>query len=161
MPTVDPRIDAYIEKSGEFARPILSHLRRLVHEVCPDAKETLKWSMPSFEYKGILCTFAAFKEHCTFGFWKQSLMEQGSFPEKNSMGSVGRITSLDDLLNDATMKRLIAEAVRLNEQGIKIAREAPKEKKELVVPDILLEALARDEAAAATFHGFPYSKKKD
>lgn len=161
MPTVDPRIDAYIEKSAEFARPILSHLRKLVHEVCPDVAETLKWSMPSFEYKGILCTFAAFKEHCTFGFWKQSLMENGPFPEKNAMGSVGRITSLDDLPNDATMKRLIAEAVRLNEQGIKVPRSVSKEKKELVVPDILLEALARHQAAAETFNRFPYSKKKD
>lgn len=161
MPTVDPRIDAYIEKSGEFARPILRHLRSLVHEVCPDAEETLKWSMPSFEYKGILCTFAAFREHCTFGFWKQSLMESGSFPEKNSMGSFGRITSLNDLPDDATMKRLIAEAVRLNEQGIKVPRPLSKERKELVVPDILLEALACHEAAAATFNQFPYSKKKD
>lgn len=161
MPTVDPRIDAYIEKSAEFARPILSHLRKLVHEVCPDVAETLKWSMPSFECKGILCTFAAFKEHCTFGFWKQSLMENGPFPEKNAMGSFGRITSLDDLPNDATMKRLIAEAVRLNEQGIKVPRSVSKEKKELVVPDILLEALARHQAAAATFNRFPYSKKKD
>src|SRR5688500_6919853 len=123
MPTVDPRIDAYIEKSGEFARPILRHLRSLVHEVCPYAKETLKWGMPSLEYKGILCTFAAFKEHCTFGFWKQSLMEQGSFPEKNSMGSFGRITSLKALPKDATIKKMIAEAVRLNDEGIKLKRD--------------------------------------
>ena len=63
MPVTDPRVDAYIEKSKDFAKPILRHVRSLVHETCPDVKETLKWSMPSFEYKGILCGFASFKEH--------------------------------------------------------------------------------------------------
>jgi len=161
MPTTDPRINTYIAGSRDFARPILTHLRELVHEACPDVTETLKWSMPSFEYKGLLCGFAAFKEHCTFGFWKESLMESGPFPEKNAMGSFGRITSLGDLPDDATMKKLIAEAVRLNDEGIKVKRTVSKEKKELVVPEILLEALAQNDAAAATFEKFPYSKKKD
>lgn len=161
MPTTDPRIDAYIEKSRDFAQPILKHLRGLVHEVCPEVKETLKWSMPSFEYKGILCGFASFKEHCTFGFWKQSLMEKGAFPEKNAMGSFGRITSLEDLPNDATMSKLIAEAARLNDEGVKVKRPPSKGKKELIVPNILLEALDRDDKAAETFNSFPYSKKKD
>lgn len=161
MPTTDPRIDAYIAKSRDFARPILSHLRELVHEACPDAVETLKWSMPSFEHKGLLCGFASFKEHCTFGFWKQSLMEQSAFPDRTALGSFGRITSLKDLPDDTAMKRLIAEAVRLNDEGIKVKRTVSKEKKELVVPEILLEALAQNDAAAATFEKFPYSKRKD
>jgi uncharacterized protein YdeI (YjbR/CyaY-like superfamily) len=161
MQTTDPRIDAYIKKSRDFARPVLTHLRKLVHEACPDVVETLKWSMPSFEYKGILCGFAAFKEHCTFGFWKQSLLEEGNFPAKTAMGSFGRITSLKDLPNDRTMKKLIKEAVRLNEEGIKVKRTVSKAKKELVVPDMLTEALARNAAAAETFYSFPYSKRKD
>lgn len=162
MPTTDPRVDAYIDNAKDFAKPILVHLRKLVHETCPEVTETLKWSMPSFEYKGILCGFASFKEHCTFGFWKHSLIENGNFPVRNAMGSFGRITSLKDLPDDKTMKRLITEAVRLNEEGIKVKR-APvsKEKRELVVPDILLEALAKNEAAAETFNKFPYSGKKD
>jgi hypothetical protein len=157
MQTTDPRIDAYIKKSRDFARPVLTHLRKLVHEACPDVVETLKWSMPSFEYKGILCGFAAFKEHCTFGFWKQSLLEEGNFPAKTAMGSFG----LKDLPNDRTMKKLIKEAVRLNEEGIKVKRTVSKAKKELVVPDMLTEALARNAAAAETFYSFPYSKRKD
>ena len=74
MSTRDPRVDAYIAKSAEFARPILVYLREVIHEACPEVTETLKWSMPSFEYKGLLCGFAAFKQHCTFGFWKGSLI---------------------------------------------------------------------------------------
>src|SRR5882724_743203 len=44
----DPRVDAYIAKSAEFARPILQHLRELVHGACPEAEEEMKWNMPFF-----------------------------------------------------------------------------------------------------------------
>lgn len=161
MPTIDPRIDAYIEKSQDFAKPVLTHLRKLVHETCPDVTETLKWSMPSFEYKGILCGFASFKQHCTFGFWKQTLMESDEFSEtKTAMGSFGKLTSLKDLPKDAVMKKLIKQAMELNDDGVKVTR--PKhEKKELVVPDILLEALARNDKAAESFDKFPPGCKRE
>ena len=42
----DPRVDAYIDEAADFARPILSHIRRLVHAACPDVQETLKWNCP-------------------------------------------------------------------------------------------------------------------
>lgn len=161
MPTTDPRIDAYIDKSQDFAKPILMHLRKLVHQACPQVVETMKWSMPSFGYKGILCNFAAFKHHCSFGFWKQSLMKDVTFPEKNAMGSFGRITSLNDLPSDATMKKLIKEAVWLNDEGIRVNKVVSKPTKAVVVPDVLLEALAQNEKAAETFNDFPPSCRRE
>jgi uncharacterized protein YdeI (YjbR/CyaY-like superfamily) len=162
MPTNDPRIDAYIENSRDFAKPILEHIRSLIHQTCPDVEETLKWSMPHFTYRGdMMCHFASFKEHCAFGFWKQSLIEGADFPEKNAMGSFGKIRSLDDLPDDKTLATLIKEAMSLNELGIKVKKSPSAEKKELVVPDFLNEALARNEKAAQTFNAFPYSCKKE
>lgn len=163
MPTIDPRVDAYIEKSNDFAKPILRHIRALVHEACPDMSETMKWSFPHFDYKGMFCSMASFKGHCSFGFWKHSLMDDAALPsEKTAMGSFGRITEIADLPDNETMKALIIKAVKLNDDGVKVVKAKPAaERKELVVPDILLEALARDEAAATTFEKFPYSKKKD
>lgn len=161
MPRTDPRIDAYIEKSADFARPVLVHLRKLIHAACPDVAETLKWSMPSFEYKGILCDFAAFKAHCTFGFWKQSLMESDAFPKnKTAMGSFGRITSLKDLPSDKVMIGLIHQAMELNEKGVKV-KKPPAAKKELVVPDDLNKALTKNKKARAQFDKFSYSHKKE
>ena len=164
MPTTDPFVDAYIEKSNDFAKPILKHIRALVHDVCPEVVETKKWSFPHFDYKGeMMCSMAGFKEHCAFNFWKQSLLDQTAFPaEKTAMGSFGRIKSLDDLPDAKTMKKLIGDAMKLNDDGIKVAKPKPTgEKNELVVPDVLLEALATNDAAADTFNNFPYSKKKD
>lgn len=161
MPTTDPRVDAYIDRSKDFAKPILTHLRKLVHAAAPNVSETIKWSMPAFEYKGIVCGFASFKEHCTFGFWKQSLLDGEFSSQETAMGSFGRITSLKDLPKDSVIKNLVKQAVELNEKGIKVPRKPVAAKKELVVPDILLEALARDEKAAETFDKFPYSCKKE
>jgi len=163
MPTIDPFVDAYIEKAQDFAKPILTHLRELVHQACPDVVETKKWSFPHFDYKGMMCSMAAFKEHCAFNFWKQSLLDESAFPaEKTAMGSFGRITSLKDLPNDKTMKKLIHDAMKLNDDGVKVVK-APvsKVKKEIVVPDILKKALKSDARAAETFNNFPYSCKKE
>ena len=55
----DPRIDAYIAAAAPFARPILEHLRAVVHETCPEVEEALKWSFPNFLYKGMFCSMAA------------------------------------------------------------------------------------------------------
>ena len=162
MPSYDKRIDAYIEKSAEFAQPIMTHLRELIHKACPEVSETLKWSMPAFEYKGILCGFAAFKQHATLMFWKQSLLESDAFPKnKTAMGSFGRITSLKDLPGDKVLLGLIHQAMELNEKGIKVPKKPAAPKKELVVPEILTKALSKHKAAKTTFENFPYSCKKE
>jgi uncharacterized protein YdeI (YjbR/CyaY-like superfamily) len=162
MPSYDKRIDAYIEKSAEFAQPVMIHLRDLVHKACPEVTETLKWSMPSFEYKGLLCGFAAFKQHCTFGFWKQSLLETDAFPKnRTAMGSFGRITSLKDLPSDKVMIGLIHQAMELNEKGIKVPKKPAAPKKDLVIPDVLKKALSKNKSAKTTFEKFPYSCKKE
>ena len=161
MPTTDPRVDAYIEKSAEFAKPILTHIRKLVHKSCPDITETLKWSFPHFDHKGTVCSMASFKQHCAFGFWKQSLLEKDAFPaQKTAMGSFGRITSLDDLPDDKVMIGLLNQAVELNEKGVKVSKK-PVERKELVVPDDLTAALTKDKKAQAAFEAFSYSHKKE
>ncbi len=161
MPTTDPRVDAYIEKSAEFAKPILTHIRKLVHKACPDITETMKWSFPHFDHKGTVCSMASFKQHCAFGFWKQSLMEKDAFPaQKTAMGSFGRITSLNDLPGDKVMIELLHHAVELNEKGIKVAKK-PVVRRELVVPDDLKAALKKDKKAKAAFDAFTYSHRKE
>ncbi len=166
MPGFDPRIDAYIAKSADFAKPILNHLRQLVHAACPTVEETIKWSFPHFDYKGILCGMAAFKQHCSFGFWKASLVlgkgnSQGNVADE-AMGQFGRITSIADLPGDKILIGYIEKAAELNDAGVKVpARARPKSKKELVVPADLATALKKNKKALATFEKFSYSHKKE
>jgi uncharacterized protein YdeI (YjbR/CyaY-like superfamily) len=160
MGTRNPRTDEYIAKAAPFAQPILRHIRELVHEGCPEVIEEIKWSMPVFTYKGMLCNMAAFKEHCAFGFWKAKLVlgEQ----EKNAMGNFGRLTSVKDLPSKKEMLGYIKEARRLNDEGVKVAKlKKSSEKKELVVPPYFLAAVKKNKKALGTFDAFPYSHKKE
>src|SRR3977135_3261972 len=136
MATKDPRIDAYIAKSAEFAKPILNHLRNVVHAGCPNVEETLKWSMPHFDYKGVMCGMAAFKEHCAFGFWKGKLILGVSQNENGEgMGHFGRITSLFDLPGEKVLIGYVRKAAALNDAGIQVpGRGKPKKRPAIPVP---------------------------
>jgi len=166
MPTKDRRVDAYIAKASPFAKPILQHLRQLVHTGCPQVEETIKWKFPTFMHKGMLCSMAAFKQHCTFGFWKHKLIVNQSPTTKakaeEAMGQMGRITSLADLPPDKVLMRYVRQAVQLNEQGIKSPRpEKPKARRALVIPSTLTAALKRNKQAQQTFENFSPSHKRE
>lgn len=157
----DPRIDSYIESRQEFAKPILEHLRALLHEACPDCEETLKWSSPSFIYKGkILAGFAAFKAHAAFGFWAGSQILESGAGQESAMGQFGRLTSLDDLPPRSELIELAKKAMKLIDDGVKPIRNK-HEKPPFTVPQDLRAALDAVPAAAATFDGFPPSCQRE
>lgn len=167
---LDPRVDAYIAKAAGFAKPILTHLTKLIHNTCPTVEETMKWSFPHFTYKGpgereprILCSMASFKQHCAFGFWYTGGGTITGQPKPaEGMGQYGKITNLADLPKDKELIRQIKEAVKLHDSGIKpAARPRPTEKKELEIPDYFTAALKKNKKALATFQQFSYSNKKE
>lgn len=158
----DARVDAYIAKSASFARPILKHVRQLVHATCPEVEETIKWRMPHFIEKEILCGMAGFKQHCAIWFWKADLIFDGNTRRREkSMGDFGRITSLNDLPSDRVLAGYIKKASNLNKLGVKKAPRAEKKRSELVVPDDLRIALRKNKAAQKTYDSFSYSNKKE
>lgn len=160
-------IDTYIEKSADFAKPILMHIRELVHTACPEVEEKLKWGMPHFDYKGeMMCSMAAFKQHAVFGFWKAALMKDPVLVEtaksEVAMGHLGRLTSLKDLPSDRKMTAWIKEAMLLNDKGIKLsAKPKSTSKKEITIPDYFVKALGKNKKAKQAFNNFSYSYKKD
>ena len=159
----DQRVDAYIAKSANFAKPILNYLRDLVHEACPDVEEDMKWSRPCFMYKGMFCGMSAFKEHCAFGFWKSSLIvDKNANSLEEAAGQFGRITKLADLPPKKVMTEYIKLAKKLNDQGVPSpTRVKPKVPRELVVPDDLTKALKRNKAAHTYFAELSPSHKRE
>src|SRR5688572_29169368 len=157
----DPRVDAYIEKQAEFAKPILRHLRETIHAACPDCEETLKWSMPSFLYKGeILAGMAAFKQHATFGFWKGGLVVGKSDEQMSGMGQFGRITAIGDLPPRPELETRVRKAMKLTDEGVEAPRDKHK-KEAFTVPQDLRAAIDAVPAAAATFESFPPSAQRE
>jgi uncharacterized protein YdeI (YjbR/CyaY-like superfamily) len=166
MNTKDKRIDAYIEKSTDFAKPILKHLRKLVHDTCPDVEETIKWSFPHFDYNGAMfCSMAAFKQHCAFGFWLGSLLSDPeniiSAQSNNAMGHLGQIRGIADLPPDKILIKYMEEAMKLNEQGVKLPKAKSTEKKDLIIPDYFTAAIRKNKKASTAFEKFSPSHKRE
>lgn len=142
----DRRIDAYIEAAPPFAKPILKHLRRVVHAGCPDCEETIKWRMPHFDYKGgILCAMAAFKQHCAFHFKNGERVVGLREKEDEAMGQFGRITSIDDLPNEKTLIAYVRRAAQLKDKSIK--RPPEKKARRKPMPSTNARAIDREPPA--------------
>jgi uncharacterized protein YdeI (YjbR/CyaY-like superfamily) len=158
----DPRIDAYIAGSADFAHPILTHIREVVHEACPDVEETLKWRNPSFMYEGLLCGMAAFKAHAVLGFWKGTLIQVDRNKSLEAAGSFGRITKVSDLPPKRVLIGYLKQAMELNANGVKapVKHDRPP-KKALKTPGDLRTALAKNRRASAAYAAFSPSAKRE
>jgi len=157
----DKRIDAYIAKSQDFAKPILEELRLRVHRHVPDIEEDIKWGFPAFMYKGkIFFGMSAFKAHCGAGFWHPLMRSQDKSPE--GIGEFGKITTLAQLPSRAQFTKLAKKAKKLADDGVEgPKRPKPDPNRKVVVPKELASLLAKNAKARATFEGFPYSKKNE
>ena len=155
MPKHDPRVDAYIAKAPDFAKPIVEYVRETVHSAVPEVEETMKWGTPFFEYKGPICMVAAFKEHCRFGFWKGRLVTG-----RDTRGPE-IVMSIKDLPPKRELIALMKKAVQLNEEGVKAPRDKFKSKKPLKIPSFFGLALKRNAKALATFEGLSPSHQRE
>jgi len=170
-PSRNPKVDAYIQKSRPFAQPILVHLRKAIHTGCPKVEETIKWSRPFFEYRGvILCNMSAFKEHCSLGFWGLeigAILRKAGVVRDGAMGSLGRITSIDTLPPEKKIIEWVAQAAALIESGKEKSPIAARPRvvkpaaAALKTPPDLNRALGKNKKAAAVFADFSPSCRKE
>jgi uncharacterized protein YdeI (YjbR/CyaY-like superfamily) len=157
MPQRDPRIDAYIARSADFAKPILHRIRRLVHAACPEVVETIKWNSPFFLHRGILLAMPAFKRHCSLIFWKGKL-----FLNPDRKTGLRRLTAVSDLPGDRILTGYIRKAMELNETGVRSPMRAKsKTRTKVDVPDYFLAALRKNKKALISFENFPPSHKRE
>ncbi|WP_428071186.1 YdeI/OmpD-associated family protein [Chryseobacterium gambrini] len=165
MEKYSPKVDEYIEKSQDFAKPILNYIRETVHEFCPDAEEAIKWKFPTFLYKGkILCSMVAFKQYCSMGFWLHdemtSLKEFETEAEKTNMFSLGKITETENLPSKPQLKKMIVEAMELTDMGVTLKKATPS-KTETEVPDYFQNALNENKKALEIFKKASPSFRKE
>lgn len=162
-PSTDKRVDVYIANSADFAKPILKELRAIAHEACPELEEAIKWSCPHFLYNGkILCSMAAFKQHCAFHIWHGGqIVDAKDNKSDEAMGQFGRLTSVKDLPSKKAVVAYLKKAMELIDSGAKRSYAPKPGKKELVVPDYFTAALQKNKKAQAAFDGFSYSHKKE
>jgi uncharacterized protein YdeI (YjbR/CyaY-like superfamily) len=167
----DPHVDAYIAKAKPFAQPILFEIRELVHKACPEVVETMKWSRPFFEYKGsILGNMSAFKEHCSWGFWGEEIsavLRDMKVLKPGAMGSLGRLTTVNDLPPKKEMLSVLTQAVAFIDKGEYTSPIAARHKvvkapaPAMEVPLEFTKALKANKKAVAVFAAFSPSCKKE
>lgn len=166
MASFDSKVDAYIEKSEDFAKPILEYLRRLIHETCPEVEEVIKWGIPHFDYKGdMMCIVAAYKKHCSFSLFKAELMNDPKLVESvkagKKMGFMDKLTAVSDLPPKEILVAYIKEAMALNENGIRKAKPISDKPKAIEIPDYFSERLTANPKAKAVFESKSPSFRKD
>ena len=163
----DPKIDAYILLAQPFAQPILAHIRKIVHKACSQVQETMKWGFPHFDYKGkMLCSMAAFKQHSAFTFWHGTQIKSlqpyiKTSAEEKGMGQLGKITTIKELPAATELIKMIREAMELTDKGQVSKRGSQAKSIEIVVPEDLATALAKNKKASAVFTNFPPSHRKE
>jgi uncharacterized protein YdeI (YjbR/CyaY-like superfamily) len=166
MGQYNERVDAYIAKSPDFAKPILIHIRELVHRTAPELTEIIKWGFPFFDYKGPVCQMAAFKRHCAFGFWRERMLHdpKGYLKvdgEESSAGSFGQILSISDLPPEDVLIDFIHQAIAINEKGVKVEKKPAAPKAELAMPDDFDRMLKQSLVAAGHYEKFSPSSKRE
>lgn len=166
MSTFNPGVDAYLEQSAAFAKPILAYLRKLIHDTCPGVTESIKWGIPHFDYKGdILCVLAAYKQHCTFSLFKAALMKDERIVESvkagKKMGYMDKLRSLTDLPAKKVLVAHIREAMALNEQGVRKVKPRADKAPAIVLPDYFAEVLLANPKAKEVFEAKPASFRKE
>lgn len=161
MPRTDKRIDAYIAKAPDYAKPVLARVREMVHQAAPDCEETLKWGHPSFMHNGILCGMAAFKEYCAVNFWKATLIMGESARQTDSAGVLGKIRRVSDLPPKAVFIGYVRRAIELNASGAKVPRPPAKPKKAITVPADFRNAISKSAKAQDHFAALSPSHKRE
>jgi uncharacterized protein YdeI (YjbR/CyaY-like superfamily) len=163
---LDPRVDVFIEKSADFARPILVEFRSILQEAHPELVETWKWSFPNYTMNGkIICSFSAFKNHCSFGFWLGAQMPDPHHilekVGKTAMGSLGKITTVSQLPKRELLIAYIQQAIELSEKGVTVQKKnlvlEKSEQRSVDFPELFLNA----QKEGASFDRLSPSQRKE
>jgi uncharacterized protein YdeI (YjbR/CyaY-like superfamily) len=153
------KVEAYIEKAPEYARPILRKLRGIILRSDERLVEAIKWGAPSYSLKGLVCSIGAFKRHAGLWFHKGALLKD---PKKileksgaQQMRSI-KLASPEDL-DEKTILAYVREAVAIDEKGVRVKPAA----RPVVVPPALSEALAKHPKAKTFFDSLAPSHRRE
>lgn len=166
MSAKDPRVDAYIARQADFARPILEYLRKVIRAAGPDLVETIKWGHAFYVGRGPVCHMAAFKHHVALGFWKHRVVPASVAKPKEAMGVLGRITSVKDLPSARVLAGYVRQAMALDAAGpaakaVGKAGSKPKPRPLPPMPTLFKTALARHPKARDYFASLAPSHRRE
>jgi uncharacterized protein YdhG (YjbR/CyaY superfamily) len=109
------QVDQYLEKLNPERREALSLLRSLILHTEPDAEESMKYKMPTYNYRdAVLCAFASQKHYLSLYVEPRNLDRHREELQHLNLGkSCIRFKSIDQLPLDIVRQTLeeTAEAI--------------------------------------------------
>ena len=119
-------IDEYLATLPESIQKLVSTMRKTIHEVVPEAKEAIKYGMPTFTLDGNLVHFAAFKNHIGFYPTPSGIIafKDELAPYHTSKGAIQ--FPLDKPLPLALIKKIVA--FRVKESKLKAKKPVARKK---------------------------------
>lgn len=159
----DSTIINYLEQKEGNSKEILIFLHEIIKANFPQIECSIKWGMPHYDYKGLMCGIGLFKNHVNLYFHKGNEMNDpyGYFngQEKNKANRSIKYTSIE-AIDTKIVVEYIQNAIQINDKEINLTIKSAKEKT-LDIPEILKDALEKNQKAKFHFENFPYYKKKE
>ena len=124
-PPAPKTVEDYLDALPEDDRAALSKLRAVIKAAAPQATERLSYGVPAFDQQGVLVSYAAFKNHCSFFPMSDQVMADHAADIEGHAVSKGTLHfTRDKALPAALVKKLVK--ARLAENA---ARKAARGKK--------------------------------
>jgi uncharacterized protein YdeI (YjbR/CyaY-like superfamily) len=155
-----------LSEKDESIKELFFTIRQIVLNAHPQLEEGIKWGMPHYDHKGIMCGIGAFKNHVSLWFHKGDLMSNNLelFNTDSSAKTMGQIkmSNLDEI-NSEGIAAYIKEAIAINELSPKktksVKKPVPKTKKELIISESFQSALSENLVAKELFESMTTSQK--
>ena len=111
-------VEEYLARVPEPARSTLEKMRGVIRSVVPkETTEVISYGMPTFRYKRMLVSLAAFKDHCSFFPLGSSALDAFAQEVKEFRASKGTLHfPVDKPMPTALVKKIVKARLAQNER---------------------------------------------
>lgn len=115
-------IDEYHQAFSGESLARMQTIRKIIHDVAPEAEESISYQIPCFKYKGYLIYYCAFPKHISLShpysnaFWEHFKADLAGYKTSKSAIQI----PMDKPLPEALIKRIISFRKEENEEHQKI-----------------------------------------
>ena len=119
MPKENARVEQFVAQLEAPLDQVVANLRVLLHELTPEAKESIKWRSVHYELNGDLCMLVPAEGYIRLAFFQGADLPDPFHTLEGSGEAGGRHVKIadPDRAGTAEIGDLIKSAVRLNASG--------------------------------------------
>ena len=117
----NPEVEDYLKKKAHPMDSEIRRVREIILNVHPDITETIKWSSPTFIYKGNMASyFMNAKKHVSLMFHKGALIDDttGLLEGDGKEGRTAKFSSMEEIENrKGDLETVVQAWITLQDKG--------------------------------------------